>query len=538
VTHIDELTVAWAGRVLGALLPQLDERGRRLAAGAVAGALGHGGITAVAAVSGLSPDTVSDGMWELADGVVPDGRVRRPGGGRKPAAVADPGLVPALLKLVEPTRRGDPTGPLAWTTLSTRDLAGELSAGGHRIGHSAVGRLLRANGFVLRGNAKVLEGSADPDRDAQFEHINATAEAFLAAGDPVVSIDAKKKETVGNFANPGRTWHLAGAPVKVADHCFPDPGAAVAIPFGVYDIAANTGWVNVGIDHATAAFAVQSVRRWWEGDGRDRYPDSSRLLITADAGGSNAARSRLFKAELHALAVETGLEITVCHFPPGTSKWNKIEHRLFAAITHNWRGRPLTSLQVVVDTIAATSTGTGLQVHAELDTGTYPIGRKITRAQLAALPIDPDPWRGDLNYALRPEAPTPPAPSRPARPDTGWLRHRQVTGMDDTRFEATVRFLTPPAPPAGTHGYRSGTSPHGLTIPERLLAAALHRQHGMTQADIGALFGVRRDTIAHIISKTVRDLAALGITLTPAERPLNTIPALTEALDHNIKPGH
>ncbi|WP_438939680.1 ISAzo13 family transposase [Catenulispora pinisilvae] len=516
--------------VFESLLPHLDERQRRLAAGAVARALGHGGMVAAARASGLSQATVSDGVWELEAGPDPLGRIRRPGAGRKSAEVVDPGLVPALLGLVEPTRRGDPMGPLSWTTLSTRDLAGELTAAGHRIGASVVGKLLRANGFVLRGNAKVLEGSADPDRDAQFRHINDTATAFLTAGDPVISIDAKKKEMVGNFANPGRTWHPAGAPVEVLDHSFLIPELGVAIPFGIYDITANTGWVNVGTDHGTAAFAVESIRRWWHDQGSRRYPTATRLLITADAGGSNAANSRLFKTELQALAVQTGLEISVCHFPAGTSKWNKIEHRLFSAITRNWRGQPLTSLQVVVDTIAATTTTTGLQVHAELDTGSYPTGREIPDAQFKALPIDHNPWRGDLNYTLHPEPPAPTPPPRPALPDPDWLRQPLITGLTNDHFDALVRYLTPPAPPAGTPGRRPGTG--GFTTRHQLLAAALQIRHRLPQTAIATLLGVAHTTIAHGVPATIRALAGLGFAFTPAEQPLRTPDRLTAALGH------
>jgi hypothetical protein len=520
--------------VFESLLPHLNEQQKRLAVGAAARAPGHGGMVAVARASGLAQATVSAGVWELESGVDRlDGRIRRAGAGRKSAEVADPELVPALLALVEPTRRGDPVSALSWTTLSTRDLARELTAAGHEVSHSVVGKLLRANGFVLRGNAKVLEGSAHPDRDTQFRHINEVAEAFLAAGDPVASIDAKKKEMIGNFANPGRTWHPADTPVQVLDHSFLNPELGTAIPFGVYDIAANTGWVNVGIDHGTAAFAVESVRRWWHGAGQARYPNARRLLLTCDAGGSNAANSRLFKTELAALAAETGLKITVCHFPPGTSKWNKIEHRLFSAISHNWRGQPLTSLQVVVDTIAATTTSTGLSVHAEVDTSAYPTGREIPDAQFAALPIDRHDWHGDWNYTLRPEPPAPTPPPRPPRPDTDWLRHPHVTGMPDTQFDAIARYLQPPPPPATTRGRRPGTGL--LTTEQKLLAATLQTRHRLTQADIATLLGVRRDIIAHHVPATIRALTTLGYTLTPAEQPLRTIPALTTALNHQIK---
>lgn len=545
MTVIPGETVELLRGMFESLLPHLNERQKRLAAGAVARALGHGGMVTVVRASGLSRATVSGGLWELEAGADPlDGRIRRPGAGRKSAEAADPQLVPVLLALVEPTRRGDPMSALSWTTLSTRDLARELSAVGHGVSHSVVGKLLRANGFVLRGNAKVLEGSAHPDRDAQFGHINEVAQAFLAAGDPVVSIDAKKKEMIGNFANPGRTWHPAEAPVKVRDHDFLDPAAGVAIPFGVYDIAANTGWVNVGIDHSTAAFAVESVRRWWNGAGQVRYPNSRRLLLTCDAGGSNAVNSRLFKAELAALAREIGLEITVAHFPPGTSRWNKIEHRLFSAITHNWRGRPLTSLQVVVDTIAATTTTTGLKVHAELDTGAYPTGLFVNDNTFNALPIDRDDWHGNWNYTLRPEpadthttATTPPDPAkRTPRPDTRWLRHPVITGMTEPTFD---RLLTELRPQRAT-GYRH--RPRGsrtkLTTDEQLLITILDRHHQLPQTDIATLFGVCRETICKTAAQINTRLAQHGHTLQPDTTPLSTLIDLAAATGVPINTAH
>src|SRR5215472_13930294 len=396
----------------GALLPHLDERQRRLYLGSEARALGHGGIRLVAAAAGVREATVSAGVWELESGAGPLGRARRPGGGRKPAAEADPGLVPALLALVSPRERGDPGSPLRWTTESTRDLAGALTRRGHRVSADTVSRLLRAEGFSLQGNAKTIEGRQHPDRDGQFGYINTQAAAFQAAGDPVISVDAKKKEQVGQYASAGRSWRPKGDPVKVAVHDFPGPGQGTAIPYGIYDLAANAGWVNVGTDHNTAQFAVESIRRWWQARGSQDYPAARRLLITADAGGSNGYRTRVWRAGLAALAEQTGLEITCCHFPPGTSKWNKIEHRLFSAITMNWRGRPLTSHQVIVNSIAATTTRTGLTVAAQLDPGSYPAGVKISDAELAALPLTRHHWHGDWNYTLRPQ----PAASQPGAP--------------------------------------------------------------------------------------------------------------------------
>ena len=322
------------------IFPHLDERQRRLLMGAEARSIGHGGIRLVARAAGAAEVTVSEGVRELEDGGEPLGRARRPGGGRKRLADVDPGLRPALLALVEPDERGDPMSPLRWTTKLTRNLAGELTGQGHRISADTVGDLLRDLGFSLQGNAKTLEGKQDPDRDAQFRYISEQAKEHQDAGNPVVSVDTKKKEQVGQYKNNGRQWRPEGEPIQVSGHDFPDEELGKAVPYGIYDIAANTGWVNVGTDHDTAAFAVESIRRWWHAAGHAAYPAARRLLITADAGGSNGYRTRAWKSELAAFAAETGLAVTVCHFPPGTSKWNRIEHRLFSAITSNWRGRP------------------------------------------------------------------------------------------------------------------------------------------------------------------------------------------------------
>jgi len=379
------------------IFPHLDERQRRLLMGAEARALGHGGIRLVARAAGVREATVSLGVDELDSGAEPLGRARRPGGGRKRAADLDPGLRPALLALVEPQERGDPMSPLRWTTMSTRTLAAELTRQGHKVSADTVGDLLHQEGFSLQGNAKTIEGKRHPDRDAQFRYINERVRGHLAAKDPVVSVDAKKKELVGGFKNSGREWRPKGEPAQVSTHDFPDRELGKAIPYGVYDLAANAGWVNVGTDHDTAAFAVESIRRWWKAAGRGDYPRARRLLITADAGGSNGYRARAWKTELAALAAETGLEITVCHLPPGTSKWNKIEHRLFSHITMNWRGRPLTSHEVIVNSIAATTTRTGLTVRAELDPGSYPTGTEISDAQMAAVPLARHRFHGDWN---------------------------------------------------------------------------------------------------------------------------------------------
>ncbi len=390
------------------LFPHLDERQRRLLMGAEARILGHGGIRAVAQAAGVGETTVSSGVSELEAGAEPLGRVRRASGGRKRAAEVDRGLRPALLALVEPDVRGDPMSPLRWTTKSTRKLAGELTRQGHRVSADTVGDLLREEGFSLQANAKTIEGSRHPDRDAQFRYINDQARHHIDASQPVISVDTKKKELVGEYKNGGREWMPAGEPVKVKTHDFLDrQGPGKAIPYGIYDIAANTGWVSVGTDHDTAAFAVESIRRWWQAVGQHDYPAATRLLITADAGGSNGYRTRGWKKELATLATETGLTITVCHMPPGTSKWNKIEHRLFSHISMNWRSRPLTSHDVIVNSIAATTTRTGLTVHAELDPGTYDTGIKVTDSDIDALPMHRHRFHGDWNYTLHPPPSTP-----------------------------------------------------------------------------------------------------------------------------------
>jgi len=389
-----------------AVLPHLDERQQRLVMAGEARSLGHGGIAAVAEATGASRSRISQGVAELEAGEAPLGRVRREGGGRKSLTATDPVLLAALLALVEPTRRGDPCSPLCWTTLSTRKLAAELTGAGHPVGADTVARLLREQGFSLQANAKTVEGAQHPDRDAQFCYLNDQADAHLSAGDPVISVDTKKKELVGPYRNGGTEWRPAGAPEQVKVHDFIDPALGKANPYGVYDLAADTGWVSVGTDHDTAAFAVETIRRWWRFTGVTCYPHASRLLITADGGGSNGYRTRLWKTELAALAADTGLRITVCHLPPGTSKWNKIEHRLFSHISMNWRGRPLTSHDVIVQSIAATTTRTGLSVHAELDTDTYPTGVKIPDAQMKALhdtgTLYRHDWHPEWNYTLNP----------------------------------------------------------------------------------------------------------------------------------------
>jgi len=525
----------------GALLPHLDERQRRLYLGSEAGALGHGGITLVARAAEVREATVSLGVSELESGEEPLGRVRRAGGGRKRLTETDPGLVPALLALVQPAERGDPGSPLRWTTESTRDLAGELTRQGHRVSADTVDKLLREQGFSLQGNAKTIEGRQHPDRDGQFRYIAARAEEHMAAGEPVISVDTKKKEQVGNYGNAGRAWRPAGNPVRVRDHDFPAGDAGKAIPYGIYDLAANAGWVNVGTDHDTAAFAVESIRRWWAARGSQDYPGARRLLITADAGGSNGYRTRAWKTGLAALARETGLEITCCHFPPGTSKWNKIEHRLFSAITMNWRGRPLASHEIIVNTIAATTTRTGLQVHAELDPGTYPAGVKISKAEIAALPLTRHDWHGDWNYTLRPApaaaspAPATAPPAARPRPDLAWLVHPAITGLPGPALDALTAALTGPAAALHEtaldrrrghrprHGHGTGGPRPRHTLAGKLLATILHDRHGLPQRAIAALFQTRPEDISRHIGDIRRLLHQTGNTIQPASRKLATL---------------
>ena len=391
-----------------AIKPHLSERQRRVWLGSEARELGPGGVGIVADAVGVSPDTVRRGRGELDDPQpLPVGRSRRPGGGRKRAEQHDPELPVALDKLVEPESRGDPMTPLRWTAKSLRRLAEQLREQGHQVSATLVGRLLREAGYSLQANAKTLEGAQHPDRDAQFRHIHDRVAAALAAGIPVVSVDCKKKELVGQYKNNGKEYRPTGDPEQVNVHDFMDKQLGKAIPYGVYDLGANTGWVSVGTDHETAAFAVNTLRAWWNTHGRHIYPGADRLLITADSGGANGNRRRTWKTELAALATETGLAISVCHLPPGTSKWNKIEHRLFSQITMNWRGRPLTSHETILELIGATTTDTGLRVSATLDTGSYPTGIKISDVAMRALPITRDDFHGDWNYTLHPNPDTP-----------------------------------------------------------------------------------------------------------------------------------
>lgn len=534
----------------GVLFPHLDERQRRLMMGAEARILGHGGIRAVARAAHVSETTVRKGVDELEAGQEASDRVRRPGGGRKKAADLDPGLRPALLALVEPDERGDPMSPLRWTVKSTRNLAAELTRQGRTVSADTVGDLLREEGFSLQAGAKTLEGKQHPDRDAQFRYINKRARQHMGAGQPVISVDTKKKELVGDYKNAGHQWQPAQEPVLVKTHDFLDrQGPGKAIPYGIYDIAAHTGWVSVGTDHDTAAFAVTSIRRWWQARGRHDYPAATRLLITADAGGSNGYRTRAWKTELAALAAETGLDITVCHMPPGTSKWNKIEHRLFSHISMNWRGRPLTSHDVIVNSIAATTTRAGLKVHAELDPGTYDTGIKVTDSDIDALPLHRHRFHGDWNYTLHPQprdttnaAESPRSAGDPSRqPCTGHLRSPELTGMPEPALDNLVDQLAQKLDELRERGRlqqrggeriraRGAGAKEKLTTADRVLATVLYLRKLGTRDLLAQLFGVNGSTLTRAVRQVQPLLAQDGYTIAPSTIRLRTPADITAFL--------
>jgi hypothetical protein len=403
----DTRTIRQMRRKYRALCVELDERARRQWAAAEARELGWGGVVAVSRATGLSRTTIRAGLRELdlpsRQRSIEAARVRRPGGGRKPLVQTDPELLAALESLIEPATRGDPESPLRWTCKSIRRLADELTHQHHPVGANTVATLLHQAGYSLQANRKTREGGSHPDRNAQFEYINSQVRRFLDRGEPAISVDTKKKELVGDFKNSGREWRPVGTPEEVRVHDFLDKQLGKAIPYGVYDLLNNQGWVSVGIDHDTAQFAVNSIRLWWNRMGRQRFPRASELLITADGGGSNGARSRLWKVALQGLANALDLRLHVCHFPPGTSKWNKIEHRLFSFITQNWRGKPLVSHQAIVNLIAHTRTKAGLLVRAALDTNTYETAIKVTDKELAGLALTPCTFHGDWNYTLAPK---------------------------------------------------------------------------------------------------------------------------------------
>ena len=397
-----EITETALAGFLETILPHLDERRRRLLVGATAVMLGRGGRTKVAELSGVSRPTVAKGANEIETGAEVFGRQRSPGGGAKPAVETQPGLFEALDALVDPQTRGSPVSSLRWTSKSTYQLADELVRQGYRVSAELVRRLLHQMGYSLQAPAKQKEGTTHPDRNAQFAYLNSRVTDHLRAGEPVISVDTKKKELVGDFHNGGREWQPSGQPEPVRVHDFIDPGLGKAIPYGIYDLSNDEGWVSVGDTADTAEFAANTIRRWWHQMGQHRFGDATRLLITADAGGSNGYRIRAWKTHLAALATETGLTITVCHYPPGTSKWNKIEHRMFSFITLNWRGRPLTSIRTIVELIAATTTKTGLTIQADHDPTEYPKGVKVSDSELAAIPLTRHNWHGDWNYTIRP----------------------------------------------------------------------------------------------------------------------------------------
>ena len=401
--YLWSVDVETLSRKYRALELELTERSRRLWAASEAREIGHGGIALVEEATGVSRSTITRGIRELESGEVLDpGRTRRPGGGRKRATEKAPTLLVDLESLVEPTASGDPDSPLRWTSKSVRRLAGDLTTMGHEVSHVLVADLLHELGYSLQANLKTREGRQHPDRDAQFRYINDAVRRFQKKGEPAISVDTKKKELIGDFKNPGREWRPKGSPERVRVHDFLIPEQGKAIPYGVYDLTRNQGWVSVGLTHDTAAFAVNAIRSWWKRMGRPCYPDVKKLFITADAGASNGPRVRLWKWELQRFANRTGLQVTVVHFPPGTSKWNKIEHRLFSYIAMNWRGKPLTSVAAVVSLIASTTTQQGLRVRSEIDKGTYPKGLVITKAQMAKVNLKSHTFHGDWNYTIRP----------------------------------------------------------------------------------------------------------------------------------------
>ena len=547
---------------LAVLLPHLNERQRRLMLAGEARVLGHGGVRAVARAAGVSETTVRRGVFELEAGDQPlsGGRVRLPGGGRKRVEETDPGVREALMALVEPDERGDPTSPLRWTTKSLRNLADELTRQGHPVSAMTVGRMLKAEGFSLQGVAKTLEGAQHPDRDAQFRYINEQVKQHQAADEPVISVDTKKREQIGRLPMAGREWRPKGEPVRVEDHhfFFSGPDVEQAIPYGVYDLARNTGWVNVGVDHDTSVFAVESIRRWWRVRGRLDYPSAAKLLITADCGGSNGYRRQVWKSELAALAAETGLAITVCHFPPGTSKWNKIEHRMFSHITHNWRGRPLTSHDVVLQTIASTTTRTGLRIEAALDTGDYPLGVAISKQRFAALPLQRHERHGTWNYTLHPEADTEPM-SEGDPTDCSTAAHRRhqmlrrlndprLTGLNHEQFARLCEVLAPrqAARSQERHSEQRGGRARRATgnqrvkplfdDPARVLLTLLYQRQVCSLNVLGDLLELTGVCIGDLVKETRRILEDHNHPLSTAAVRFTTAADLVAFLDHDTAP--
>ena len=524
-----------------------DERTWRVYLGSEARALGYGGIAVVARAAGVSETTVAAGVSEIDSGelgALPPGRSRRAGGGRKRLQDKDPGLRPALRGLLEASTRGDPVVAVTWTTLSLREIAREMAARGHPCEKDALARMMHEDGYSLQGMSRTIEGRQHPDRDAQFRHINGMIAAFTAAGDPVVSVDAKKKEQLGPYHRDGRAWRPRGDPVRVRDHDFPDEQLGKITPYGVYDIAANRGFVTAGTSCDTAAFAVNALRLWWQREGSLRYRGATRLLVTCDAGGSNGYTSRLWKDQLAVLAEETGLQIWVCHFPPGTSKWNKIEHRLFCHITRTWRARPLMTVSDAVAGIAATTTCQGLKVTAVLDDAVYPKGIEISDKRMKYLEqriLDRHGTHGEWNYTVRPAprpAPEPePEPEPQRRCPQAILNHPALTGMDPADFQALAAALQIPFAArrehdsylrraarrgAGTRtGHRAGDRSR-IDVAGHVLAWRLREHLHMTTDLAAALLGVDRTTISHAVSLTRQLLATAGIALPPVAPPPGT----------------
>ncbi len=541
---VSEDAVAGLAAKFAVMRKVADERTWRVYLGSEARALGRGGIAVVARAAGVSETTVAAGVSEIECGgleELPAGRSRRPGGGRKKAEETQPGLRPALRGLLEAATRGDPVAEITWCSLSLRELERQMAGLGFRCGKDALARMLSGDGYSLQGMAKVLEGKQHPDRDAQFRHINAAIAEFRAAGDPVVSVDAKKKEQLGPYHRDGRAWRPTGDPVRVRDHDFPDEQAGKITPYGVYDIAANRGFVSVGTSQDTAAFAVSALRLWWQKEGSLRYPAARRLLVACDAGGSNGYRCRLWKHELAALAEQAGLQITVCHFPPGTSKWNKIEHRLFCHITRTWRARPLMTAEDAVAGIAATTTGQGLKCTAVLDDGDYPGGIKVSDQRMKHLEdriLDRHQTRGEWNYTIRPApcpAPAPePEPAPRGRCPQDVLNHPALTGLDPADLHALAAVLEVPFAARRAHdnytrrgrarvnAIKNGTGSNGrrrLDTLDHVLAVRLRDHLRLPGHLTGALLGVDRTTAGHADVFTRQVLAASGIPLPSAAGP-------------------
>ena len=552
----DEDFLGRLGPELRLVLPMLDERSRRLMLGMAARAAGDGGTAAVAALAGASWRTVSDGAAEIGSGeTAPEGRVRRPGGGRKPLPETGPGFPGALLALVKDSVKGDPESPLEWTTKSVRKLSDELRAQGHPCAPATCWRALRAQGYRTQGNHRAAEGRQHPDRDAQFRYIAALAKEHRDAGQPVISVDAKKKEQVGNYAQEGAEWRGKGDPVQVRSHDFPEKDGQHAIPYGIYDENANTGFVNVGTDGNTAALAVESIRRWYRLAGQDAYPDATRLLVTCDAGGSSGHSDKAWKAGLAELAAETGLEITVCHFPPGTSKWNQIEHRLFCQITLGWRGRPLTSYDVIINTISAVTTRTGLAVTAFPGDNDYPTGLQISDAQMKDLEdrfLTRHEFHGGWNYTLLPvprPAPEPePEPERPGRCSKDALNHPALTGMDPGDLHALAAALDIPfrarreqrlcnRRKRGRTNAEGASPPRKIDLTDHVIATLMRRHLNLPAHVIAALLGVTRPTVSIATSLTAELLAGIPQPAAgpPAAIRLRTLGELREyAARHGI----